>query len=492
MDYALESRTLNDTRADCLIVSVPESGEWPASSRAADELAGGLISKLHKQGDFNGKVGTVQLHHPDNAPWPRLMLVGSGKAGELKISGFARMVAGAVNRLKDTGAANVLVALSDTPVMERDESWRVLIIARVFEETLYRFTDYKSEQPPASKLNKASLLVSGDSPVLENALKEGQAVGEGMTVARNLGNTPPNICHPTYLAEQAVKLGKSSKVIKTQVLDEAEMEKLGMHSLLSVSRGSIQPARLIIMEYRGGEKDEAPHVLVGKGITFDTGGISLKPGPGMDEMKYDMCGAASVLGAMTAVASLKPKSNIIGVIAAAENMPSHEASRPGDIVKSMSGQTIEILNTDAEGRLVLCDALTYVERFEPASVVDIATLTGACIVALGSQASAVMGNNDSLVQKLLRSGQHTGDRAWELPLWEEYQSQLDSNFADMQNIGGKGAGSITAGCFLSRYAKAYPWAHLDIAGTAWLTGKEKGATGRPVPLLMDYLLNQAG
>ncbi|TVP58781.1 MAG: leucyl aminopeptidase [Halomonadaceae bacterium] len=492
MEYQLECRPLTDTRADCLIVAVPESGEWPTSTQQADELTGGLISQLHKGGDFSGKQGTTQLLPLAQGPWQRLLLVGAGKAGELNTQSYCRLVASAIGRLKETGAHTALAALADIPVLERDEAWRMLIIARVCEETLYQFQQYKSEQLPLPKLTCLQVLASGDSPLLAQALTEGQAIGEGMNLARDMGNTPPNICHPVFLAEQAKALAKTHKVIKTQILDEDQMAKLGMNALLSVSLGSIQPARLIIMEYRGGDEDEAPHVLVGKGITFDTGGISLKAGAGMDEMKYDMCGAASVLGTMHAVASLKPQANIIGVIAAAENMPSDRATRPGDIVTSMSGQTIEVLNTDAEGRMVLSDALTYVERFKPASVVDIATLTGACIVALGDKASAVMGNNDSLVQKLLRCGQQSGDRVWELPLWDEYQRQLDSNFADMQNIGGKGAGSITAGCFLSRFATAYPWAHLDVAGTAWLSGKEKGATGRPVPLLMEYLLTQAG
>ena len=313
-----------------------------------------------------------------------------------------------------------------------------------------------------------------------------------MNFTRDLGNTPPNICHPTWLAEQAEKLAKDNDVIKTDVLDEKQMQKLGMHSLLSVSAGSAQPAKLIVMEYRGGKAKDKPYVLVGKGITFDTGGISLKPGEGMDEMKYDMGGAAAVFGAMKTIAEAKPKINVVAVIAAAENMPSGTATRPGDIVTSMSGQTIEILNTDAEGRLVLCDALTYVKKFDPEVVVDMATLTGACIIALGSHATGLLSNNDTLANELLAAGERAGDRAWRLPLWDEYQSQLDSNFADMQNIGGRPAGTITAACFLSRFTKDYPWAHLDIAGTAWLSGKAKGSTGRPVPMLVDYLMSHAG
>ena len=493
MEYQLETSSLTDTTADCLVLAVPESGDWPESTRQADKALSGLIRTLKDEGDFRGKTGSTHLQRlAGDAPWKRLLLVGAGKADELKGLGFTTLVGTAITRLADTGSRNALVALADVPVQDRDETWRTQIIGRVSEETLYRFAEFKSEKPSQRTLETLRVPVSGDSPILTQALKEGQAIGNGMNVARTLGNTPGNVCHPTWLAEQAQALAADSDVITTHVINEDEMAELGMEAFLSVSRGSIQPARLIVMEYRGGDPEESPHVLVGKGITFDTGGISIKPGPGMDEMKFDMCGAASVLGTMTAVASLQPKANIIGVIAAAENMPGDNASRPGDIVKTLSGQTVEILNTDAEGRMVLCDTLTYVERFKPASVIDIATLTGACIVALGDQASGLMGNSDALIQRLLRSGQYTGDRAWELPLWEEYQSQLDSNFADMQHIGGKGAGTIVAGCFLSRFTKAYPWAHLDIAGTAWKTGKEKGATGRPVPLLMDYLLSQAG
>jgi len=294
---------------------------------------------------------------------------------------------------------------------------------------------------------------------------------------------------PDYLGKQALQLAKKSKLLTTQVLSEAQMKRLGMHSLLSVGNGSAQSSALIVMQYKGAAASERPHVIVGKGITFDTGGISLKGGLGMDEMKFDMCGAASVLGVMNALCELKPKMNVIGVIASAENMPSGTATKPGDVVTTMSGQTVEILNTDAEGRLVLCDALTYVERFKPKSVVDIATLTGACITALGSVCSGLMSSDDKLAQTLYQCGLDSLDPVWRLPLWEEYQEQLKSNFADIANIGGPKAGTVTAGCFLARFTKKYTWAHLDIAGTAWLQGNEKGATGRPVPLLLEYLLN---
>jgi len=316
------------------------------------------------------------------------------------------------------------------------------------------------------------------------------ATAHGMATTKDLGNLAPNVCTPTYLASEARKLATGHDKLKTKIIDEAQMAKLGMGAFLSVTRGSRQPAKLICMEYRGGKASDKPVVFVGKGVTFDTGGISIKPSATMDEMKYDMCGAASVFGVMHAVCELKLKCNVIGVVAAAENMPDGDASRPGDVVTSMSGQTIEILNTDAEGRLVLCDTLTYVQRYKPAVVIDIATLTGSAIVALGHISSAMLSNDQPLADALLEASQSCGDLTWQLPLWEDYQSQLDSNFADMANIGGRPAGTVTAACFLARYAEDYRWAHLDIAGIAWLSGKAKGATGRPVPLLMQYLFEQ--
>ena len=324
----------------------------------------------------------------------------------------------------------------------------------------------------------------------EQAIIEGAALAKGIKLTRDVANRPANICTPTHLAEQAVKLAKSYKKLKVTVLDEAEMKKLGMNSLLSVSQGSAQPAKLISLEYDGGEQNEKPAVLVGKGVTFDTGGISIKPSPAMDEMKYDMCGAASVLGTVNAIAEMDLPINMVGIIPAVENMPSSTASKPGDIFTSMSGQTIEVLNTDAEGRLILCDAITYSGKFNPDVVVDIATLTGACLIALGNHATGLLSNHNPLANDLLNAGEEAGDRAWQLPLWDEYDQQLSSNFADMANIGGRNAGAITAGCFLARFAKKLRWAHLDIAGTAWLTGKNKGATGRPVSLLVQFLLNR--
>jgi len=301
---------------------------------------------------------------------------------------------------------------------------------------------------------------------------------------------PGNICTPRYLASEAQKLGRKNERLKTTVLEDKKLEALGMGSLLSVARGSKEPARLISMEYSGGRSGSKPVVLVGKGITFDTGGISLKPGAAMDEMKFDMCGAASVFGVMNALCAMKAKVNVVGLVAAAENMPGSQATKPGDVVTSMSGKTIEVLNTDAEGRLVLCDALSYAEKFKPEAVIDIATLTGAVIIALGHHASGLFSNNDALADELLSAGEASGDRAWRLPIWDEYQQQLKSNFADLANIGGRPAGSVTAACFLSQFAEKYRWAHIDIAGTAWKSGANKGATGKPVSLLIHYLLNR--
>ena len=366
-------------------------------------------------------------------------------------------------------------------------------LIRTIGESQYIFDHYKSKKATPPYLEMVNILGSSDSHAdLKSACKIAEAQVKGMAITKTLGNLPGNVCTPSYLADQAKELSKSSSKIEIKVLEESDMEALNMGAFLSVSKGSSEPGKMIIIEYNGGKKGDAPHMLVGKGITFDTGGISLKPGLQMDEMKYDMCGAASVLGTMTAIAELKPKLNIVCIIAAAENMPAGHASKPGDIVTTSSGQTVEILNTDAEGRLVLCDALTYANNYKPASLIDIATLTGACIIALGHHTSAVMGNNDELIADILQSGKETNDKAWQLPIWDEYQEQIESPFADIQNIGGKGAGSITAACFLSRFTKDYKWAHLDIAGTAWVSGgKDKGATGRPVPLLLNYLLSKA-
>ncbi|MEK9133368.1 MAG: leucyl aminopeptidase, partial [Pseudomonadota bacterium] len=383
--------------------------------------------------------------------------------------------------------------LTELDVKGRDISWKVRQAVEVTEAALYRFDQLKSKPSNSRRaLRRVVLAVPKRSDLGpgEQAIREGRAIAEGMKLARDLGNLPGNLCTPAYLAEQAVEIGKQYG-LKITVLEKDDMQKLGMGALLSVARGSRQPPKLIVLEYHGGKEGEPPVALVGKGLTFDAGGISIKPAANMDEMKYDMCGGASVLGAVKAAAELKLPLNIVGIIPSSENLPDGDANKPGDIVTSMSGQTVEVLNTDAEGRLILSDALTYAERYKPAVVIDIATLTGACVIALGAHASGLLANNDQLAREILGAGKYTYDRAWQLPLWDEYQKQLDSNFADMANIGGREAGTITGACFLARYAKNFKWAHLDIAGTAWKTGKEKGATGRPVPLLVQFLINRA-
>ncbi|PHQ16654.1 leucyl aminopeptidase [Marinobacter profundi] len=496
MNFTLSSKPIVSTKADCLVIGLPESGDWPQSTQQADEALGGLIGKLKKSGDLTGKNGATQLIPLQDQPWSRVLVVGTGADKDRSPASYRKALVAAIGALKDGPSKNALISLADTPVNGDEavssESTKLNVTGRILEEQFYSFHHYKSDKPASRKLNKVTVVASGAGKALKDAFNLGLATGRGMNFTRDLGNTPPNICHPIWLADQAKALAKEFDCIKTEVLDEKQMEKLGMNTILAVGKGSSQPPRLIVMEYRGGKAKDKPHVLVGKGITFDTGGISLKPGEGMDEMKYDMGGSASVFGAMRVLAETRPKINVVAVIAAAENMPDGGASRPGDIVTTLSGQTVEILNTDAEGRLVLCDALTYVKKFNPAAVIDLATLTGACIIALGNHATGLLANNDDLANELLAAGERTGDRAWRLPLWDEYQSQLDSNFADMQNIGGRPAGTITAACFLSRFTKEYRWAHLDIAGTAWTSGKAKGATGRPVPLLVDYLMSHAG
>ena len=496
MNFSLSSKAIAATKTDCLVIGLPEKGTWPATTTQADETLGGLIKQLEKAGDLTGKNASVNTIPLVDQPWQRLIVVGTGKDADRTPANFRKALIAMMGALKDGPSKNALICLADTALQGEDavsnEEARLNLIGRILEDQLYSFTGFKSEKPAARKLKKVTVQASGAGKALKDAFNLGLSTGRGMNFTKDLGNTPPNICHPVWLAEQAQAMAKEHDCIKTEVLDEKQMEKMGMNTILAVGKGSKQPPRLIVMEYRGGKAKDKPYVLVGKGITFDTGGISLKPGQGMDEMKYDMCGAASVLGTFKAVLELGLPINLVGLLACAENMPSGRATRPGDIVTTMSGQTVEILNTDAEGRLVLCDTLTYAERFKPKAVVDIATLTGACVVALGAHTTGLLGNDDALARELLSAGQQADDRAWQLPLFDDYQEQLDSPFADIANIGGPKAGTITAACFLSRFTKAYPWAHLDIAGTAWISGgKEKGATGRPVPLLTQYLLDRS-
>ncbi len=492
MEFTLSSGHPENQRSACLIVAVYEDMSLSPSAARIDQAGEGWLSTLLKRGDLQGKIGqTLLLQDPAGIAAERLLLVGAGKADEIDERAWRRLTGAAVKALARTRARTATSCLGELGVKDRDPAWKTHQMALTVADALYRFERLKSEKSPLPTLRKLSLdLAGGSRKSAQAALREAQAIASGMNLTRDLANLPANICTPGYLASQARALQKKHNAIKTTVLDEAGMKKLGMGALLSVASGSRQPAKLITLEYKGGKKGDQPVVLVGKGVTFDSGGISIKPSAAMDEMKYDMCGAASVLGTLAAVAEMALPLNVVGIIPTTENLPDGQASKPGDIVTSMSGQTIEILNTDAEGRLILCDALTYAARFKPAVIIDIATLTGACVVALGAHASGLLSNDDELAQALLTAGQESGDRAWSLPLWPEYGEQIKSPFADMANIGGREAGTITAGCFLSRFTRDYPWAHLDIAGTAWRTGKQKGATGRPVPLLARYLLDR--
>ena len=494
MDFSIKSGNLEKQRSACVVVGVYETRKLSAQAEVIDKMSAGYLSGIVRRGDMEGKLGaTLLLHNVPDTSSDRVLLVGLGKERDFHEKEYLTAVRAAIRCLNETGAPEAMFYLTELPLKKRDVAWRIEQAVLTTMSCLYRFDRLKSKAEEVRRpLRKLALSVasSGEVAPAKAAIARALALAEGIKLTKDLGNLPGNLCTPTYLAEQAVKLAKEHK-LKVQVLGQAQLEKLGMGSFLSVTRGSRQPPKLIVLQHLGGDKKAKPIVLVGKGITFDTGGISIKPAAEMDEMKFDMCGAASVLGTLKAVATMGLKLNVIGIIPTCENMPDGNATRPGDVVTSLSGQTIEILNTDAEGRLILCDALTYAERFEPAAVVDIATLTGACVIALGHVVSGLLANQDSLARELIDAGDEAYDRAWQLPLYDDYQEQLKSNFADMANIGSRAGGTITAACFLSRYTKAYDWAHLDIAGTAWKSGAEKGATGRPVGLLTHFLINRA-
>jgi leucyl aminopeptidase len=496
MDYSIKTGDITKQRTACLILGVFSHRHLTSLAHEVDKASNGHLNKVLKRGDMNGDAGqSLMLYEVPGILAERVLLVGLGKPREFGRKQYHEVLSGVIGLVDRGHAIEAVSGLADLEIQDANlyQSMRDSVL--VAEETAYLYAETKSVVEKNKRPLKRLTLFLSDrrrQKTAQKGIDHGRAIANGVCLAKNLANLPGNICTPSYLADQARKLGRKSTKLKVQILDEKQMEKLGMGALLSVSRGSRQPAKLILMEYRGGKQNGKPVVLVGKGLTFDAGGISIKPAAAMDEMKYDMCGGASVFGALQACMEMDLPLNLVGVVPSSENLPDGDANKPGDIVTSMSGQTIEILNTDAEGRLILCDALTYCERYEPAAVIDIATLTGACIVALGDQASGLMTNTDSLGDELLAAGQHTRDRAWQLPVWDDYQSQLDSNFADMANIGGKGAGAVTAACFLSRFTNKFKWAHLDIAGTAWKSGKEKGATGRPVPLLSQFLLKRCG
>ena len=493
MEFSTKSGNPAKQRTGCVVVGVFSGRKLTPAAAAVDSASRRYLTEVLRGGDLEEKAGsTLLLHKVRGVSAERVLLVSLGPEREYRDAAFRGAIGAVTKALKATGAGDAIICLTVAP-KNRTLGWAIEQAAIGVNDGLYRFDRLKSKKGAAKRaLRKVTFLVADKDAMAEGdgAITRAEAISEGVAFAKDLGNLPGNICTPSYLAEQAVEMGKRNG-IKVQVLDRKQIEELGMGSFLAVAQGSREPPKLIVLEYNGGKKGAAPVALVGKGITFDTGGISIKPAAEMDEMKFDMCGAASVLGTLRAVAQMRLPMNVVGVIPATENMPGGNAIKPGDIVTTMSGQTVEILNTDAEGRLILCDALTYVEKYKPAAVVDIATLTGAMVIALGHVATGVFSNSDALAREILAAGETAQDRAWHMPLWDEYQEALKSNFADFPNIGSRAGGSITAACFLSRFTKSYPWAHLDIAGTGWKSGADKGATGRPVALLSHFLARRA-
>jgi leucyl aminopeptidase len=494
VQFSIKSISPERAKTGCLVLGVYAGGALTRAAQRADRAAHGALRAAFAQGDLSGKPGsTLLLRGVGGLAAERVLLVALGEKQEYAEPAFRDAMRGAANALKEIGARDATLYLAEEKVGKRSAAWGVRHALLGIADAFYRFDRLKTQKKPPAPAVAAVTLAVSDGPVTlqsQAALKEAAATAEGAELARTLGNLPSNICTPSYLAEEAKKLARQHK-LKLEILERRDMEKLGMGALLSVTKGSHQPPKLIVLRYSGAAKSKKPVVLVGKGITFDTGGISLKPAGEMDEMKFDMSGAASVLGAMRALAAMKAPVNVIALVPTCENMPGGGASKPGDVVTTLSGQTVEILNTDAEGRLILCDALTYAERFQPDAVIDVATLTGACVIALGHVATGLFANDQRLADEIREAGDDAWDRVWQMPLWDDYQEQLRSNFADMANIGGRPAGSVTAACFLSRFAKKLRWAHLDIAGTAWKSGREKGSTARPVPLLVRFVLRHA-
>ena len=497
MEFNVKSGSPEKQRSACIIVGVFEPRRLSPIAEQLDKISDGYISALLRRGELEGKVGqSLLLHHVPNVLSERVLLIGCGKERELDERQYKQIIQKTINTLNETGSMEAVCFLTELHVKGRNNYWKVRQAVETAKDCLYTFDQLKSNKTELRRpLRKMVFNVPTrrELPSGERAIAHGLAIASGIKACKDLANMPPNICNAAYLASQARQLADSSANVSTRVIGEEQMKELNMNAYLAVGQGSQNESLMSIIEYKGNQDPESrPIVLVGKGLTFDSGGISIKPADGMDEMKYDMCGAATVYGVMRVVAELQLPINVIGVLAGCENMPGGKAYRPGDILTTMSGQTVEVLNTDAEGRLVLCDTLTYVERFEPELVIDIATLTGACMVALGHHYSGLMSNHNPLAHELMNASEQAGDRAWRLPLGEEFYEQIESNFADLANTGGRLGGAITAGCFLARFASKYNWAHLDIAGTEWRSGKAKGATGRPVSLLSQFLLNREG
>lgn len=498
MEFSVKNSSPEKQHSACIIVGVFEPRRLSSIVEQLDKISEGYISTLLHRGELEGKVGqTLLLYHVPNLLSERILLIGCGKEKELDERQYKQIINKMINILNDTGSMEAVCFLTELHVKGRNTYWKVRQAVETVKETLYIFNQLKSNKNEQRTLLRKMVfnvptqceLTSG-----ECAITHGLAISASIKAAKDLGNMPPNICNPAYLALKATQLADGyGKSTTTRIIGEKQMKELGMYAYLAVGQGSSNESLMSIIEYKGNPDIEMrPIVLVGKGLTFDAGGISIKSADSMDEMKYDMCGAAAVYGVMRMAVELNLPLNIVGVLACCENMVDGRALRPGDILTTLSGQTVEILNTDAEGRLVLCDALTYVERFNPELVIDVATLTGACVIALGHHLTGLMSNHDSLAHELITAAEQSGDQIWRFPLGDEFQDQLESNFADMANVGGRPGGVITAGCFLSRFTRKYNWAHLDIAGTAWFSGKNKSATGRSVPMLSQFLLNRSG
>ena len=494
MRFKVVSGSAARSRTDCAVVGIYESGLLGVAAEQLDAVLGGRLSRLAKRGDLRGKAGETTMLDADRGPAGRVLVVGLGRKDRLDRKGYKKALRLAAAAVARSGARDAVSYLSLEPVAHTDVYYRARLAAEAVGHALYRVPAIRSTRPaPTPALKGFAVVVAGRGEVreAERGLAHGRGIALGSALTRDLANLPANVCTPSHLGQRARELAREHRSIRVQVLGEPELRRLKMGSFLSVTAGTDEPARLIVLRYNGGAPRQAPVALVGKGVTFDSGGISLKEPVGMDEMKFDMTGAASVLGAIKAAAEIGLPINLVGVIPACENMPSGRATKPGDVVRSMSGQTIEVINTDAEGRLILCDALTYTRRFKPSTVIDIATLTGACVIALGAHLSAVMSNDDELAAEIEDAGRRAEDRAWHMPMAEEYHDQLKSNFADFQNSCGREGGAITAACFLAKFTDGLRWAHLDIAGTAWLGGAQKGSTGRPVPLLVDFLIHRS-
>jgi leucyl aminopeptidase len=490
LQFSLVSTSPESTQTPCAVVGVFQNGTLSSAAARIDSAAGGAIKRRIEAGDITGKIGSSHLLFDLNGVTaPRVLVVGLGAEKGFDAARFKRACGEAGTALAKLPMDAAASWLTELEVPGRDAAWRVRIAAMAADYAAYRYT--ATVKPKHNGAGKLAAIAFAAPAAAQPGLDQAAGMAEGVRFARELGNLPPNICNPAWIADQARQFADSHEGVSVEILEREQMAELGMHSLLAVGRGSANGPRMIVLQWNGGDQGSKPYALVGKGVTFDSGGINIKPSAGMEEMKFDMCGAAGVLGAFVAAVEMKLPLNLVCVVPSVENMPDGDSYRPSDVVTTLSGQTVEVLNTDAEGRLILCDALTYTQRFEPQAIVDAATLTGACVIALGKHATGLMSKHDDLAEELLAAGEQSLDRAWRLPLWDDYQSQLESGFADFANIGGKAAGAITAGCFLSRFTEGQRWAHLDVAGTAWDDGRKGLATGRPVALLAQWLIDRS-